>query len=58
MGRKAALVIGNSEYDDASLARLITPSEDANDLAMNASGSVQASLTNNAVNDFIRGWSP
>jgi hypothetical protein len=28
MGRKVALVIGNSEYDDASLARLITPSED------------------------------
>ncbi len=33
MGRKVALVIGNSEYDDASLARLITPSEDVNDLA-------------------------
>ena len=33
MGRKIALVIGNSEYDDASLARLITPSEDVNDLA-------------------------
>jgi uncharacterized caspase-like protein len=33
MGRKLALVIGNSEYDDASLARLITPSEDVNDLA-------------------------
>jgi hypothetical protein len=28
MGRKVALVIGNSEYDDAGLARLITPSED------------------------------
>jgi hypothetical protein len=28
MGRKLALVIGNSEYDDASLARLITPSQD------------------------------
>src|SRR5512135_1804930 len=34
MGRKVALVIGNSEYDDASLARLITPSEDVNDLAV------------------------
>jgi hypothetical protein len=33
VGRKIALVIGNSEYDDASLARLITPSEDVNDLA-------------------------
>src|SRR5512136_306617 len=33
MGRKVALVIGNSEYDDASLARLITPSEDVSDLA-------------------------
>ncbi len=33
MGRKIALVIGNSEYDDAGLARLITPSEDVNDLA-------------------------
>src|SRR5512137_1076703 len=33
MGRKLALVIGNSEYDDASLARLITPSEDVSDLA-------------------------
>ena len=35
MGRKIALVIGNignSEYDDISLARLITPSEDVNDL--------------------------
>ena len=34
MGRKLALVIGNSEYDDASLARLITPSEDVSDLAV------------------------
>jgi uncharacterized caspase-like protein len=33
MGRKLALVIGNSEYDDASLARLITPSGDVDDLA-------------------------
>jgi uncharacterized caspase-like protein len=33
VGRKIALVIGNSEYDDASLARLITPSEDVSDLA-------------------------
>ena len=33
MGRKLALIIGNSEYDDTSLARLITPSEDVNDLA-------------------------
>jgi hypothetical protein len=33
MGRKLALVIGNSEYDDGSLARLITPSEDVTDLA-------------------------
>ena len=33
MGRTVALVSGNSEYDDASLARLITPSEDMNDLA-------------------------
>jgi hypothetical protein len=33
MGRKIALVIGNSEYDDASLARLITPSADVDDLA-------------------------
>lgn len=33
MARKIALIIGNSEYDDASLARLITPSEDVNDLA-------------------------
>ncbi len=33
MGRKLALIIGNSEYDDASLARLMTPSEDVNDLA-------------------------
>jgi uncharacterized caspase-like protein len=33
MGRKIALVIGNSEYDDASLARLITPSGDVSDLA-------------------------
>jgi hypothetical protein len=28
VGRQIVLVIGNSEYDDASLARLITPSED------------------------------
>jgi pSer/pThr/pTyr-binding forkhead associated (FHA) protein len=33
MGKKLALVIGNSEYDDKSLARLATPSEDVNDLA-------------------------
>lgn len=33
MSRKIALVIGNSEYDDAGLARLITPSEDVGDLA-------------------------
>ena len=32
MSRKIALIIGNSEYDDQSLARLITPSEDVNDL--------------------------
>jgi hypothetical protein len=33
VSRKIALVIGNSEYDDTSLARLITPFEDVGDLA-------------------------
>ncbi len=33
MDRKLALIIGNSEYDDRSLARLMTPSEDVTDLA-------------------------
>ena len=31
MGRKVALVIGNSEYEDNNLARLITPSQDVRD---------------------------
>ena len=33
MSRKFALIIGNSEYEDTNLARLITPSEDVDDLA-------------------------
>lgn len=33
LSRKLALVIGNSQYDDRSLAQLVTPSEDVNDLA-------------------------
>ncbi|MFQ5613748.1 MAG: caspase family protein [Anaerolineae bacterium] len=33
MSRRLALIIGNSEYDDANLARLVTPGEDASDLA-------------------------
>jgi hypothetical protein len=33
VGRKVALVSGNSECDNASLAQLITPSGDVNDLA-------------------------
>ncbi len=33
MSRKLALIIGNSEYQDASLARLLTPSADVNALA-------------------------
>jgi hypothetical protein len=32
--RKYALVIGNSQYDDAALAQLTTPIEDVNDLAV------------------------
>jgi uncharacterized caspase-like protein len=33
MSRKFALIIGNSEYQDARLSRLVTPNEDAHDLA-------------------------
>ena len=33
MTRRLALVIGNSEYQDAQLARLVTPAADAGDLA-------------------------
>ena len=33
MGRKLALIIGNSEYEDSSFARLITPAADVSDLA-------------------------
>ena len=33
MRRKLALIIGNSEYQDPTLARLVTPNEDVNDLA-------------------------
>jgi len=33
MGRKLALIIGNSGYQDPRLAQLITPQEDVNDLA-------------------------
>ena len=33
MGRKFALIIGNSQYQDPRLAQLITPQEDVNDLA-------------------------
>lgn len=33
MSQKLALIIGNSEYDDAGLARLVTPGADAGDLA-------------------------
>lgn len=33
MGQKIALIIGNSEYQDANLAKLVTPQEDVNDLA-------------------------
>ncbi len=33
MSRKLALIIGNSEYEDPSLARLITPAADVEDLA-------------------------
>ncbi len=33
MGRKLALIIGNSQYQDPNLAKLVTPGEDANDLA-------------------------
>jgi uncharacterized caspase-like protein len=33
MSRRLALIIGNSEYQDAKLAHLVTPGEDANDLA-------------------------
>ena len=33
MSRKLALIIGNSEYQDPTLARLVTPNEDVNDLA-------------------------
>jgi hypothetical protein len=36
MDRKVARVSGNSECDDASLARLITLSEDVNDPAATA----------------------
>ena len=32
-GRKLALIIGNSEYEDSSLAQLVTPGADANELA-------------------------
>jgi uncharacterized caspase-like protein len=33
MGRKLALIIGNSQYQDSRLAQLVTPQEDVNDLA-------------------------
>ena len=33
MSQRLALIIGNSEYEDTSLARLVTPGEDASDLA-------------------------
>lgn len=33
MSRKFALIIGNSEYEDTKLARLMTPTEDVDDLA-------------------------
>ena len=33
MSRKLALIIGNSEYDDQSLARLVTPAADVGNLA-------------------------
>ena len=33
MSQRLALIIGNSEYEDTSLARLVTPGEDAGDLA-------------------------
>ncbi|MCB0180428.1 MAG: caspase family protein, partial [Anaerolineae bacterium] len=33
MSRRLALIIGNSEYDDPALARLVTPGGDAADLA-------------------------
>ena len=33
MSRRLALIIGNSEYEDTNLARLLTPGEDASDLA-------------------------
>jgi uncharacterized caspase-like protein len=33
MSLRQALIIGNSEYEDPSLARLVTPGEDAADLA-------------------------
>lgn len=32
MGQKIALIIGNSEYQDPNLAKLVTPQEDVNDL--------------------------
>ncbi len=32
-GRKLALIIGNSEYEDSGLAQLVTPSADAGELA-------------------------
>jgi uncharacterized caspase-like protein len=33
MGRRFALIIGNSQYQDVRLAQLVTPQEDVNDLA-------------------------
>ncbi len=33
MGRRFALIIGNSHYQDSRLAQLVTPQEDVNDLA-------------------------
>src|ERR1051325_2788766 len=33
MSRELALIIGNSEYQDTTLARLVTPNEDVTDLA-------------------------
>ena len=33
MARRYALIIGNSEYADKTLTQLVTPGEDANDLA-------------------------
>ena len=33
MGQRLALIIGNSEYDDQNLTRLITPTTDVGDLA-------------------------